>query len=331
MRIAIDAMGSDNHPSPDVEGAVLAAREFGEEIILVGDQAVITAELAKHNTAGLPLTIQHASEAVTMLDKPQEVVRGKPNSSMHVGMQLLQDGQAEAFVTAGNTGAALAVAMLGPLRRMSGVKRAALAVLFPFPGRPLLLDCGATADSTAEQLLQFAHMGSIYISRMNGIARPRVALISNGEEESKGTKVIQEAIPLFQISGLNYIGTVEPKEFAQGVVDVAVADGFVGNIMMKTAEATAKALVNELRTEIRSGWLTTLGGLLARPAFRRLGKLLDPDEIGGQPLLGVNGLVLIAHGRSNGYAIKNAVRQARLMVEARVIEAIKEGLGENRS
>lgn len=331
MRIAVDAMGSDNHPTPDVEGSVWAAREFGEELILVGDEPTVAAELAKHDTSGLKITIHHASEAVTMLDKPRDVVRGKPNSSMHEGMQLLKDGQADAFITAGNTGAALAIAMLGPLRRISGVKRAALGVLFPVPGRPLLIDGGATADSTADQLLQFAQMGSIYITRMNDIERPRVALISNGEEESKGNKVIQEAVPLLQNSGLNYVGNIEPKEFMQGMVDVAVTDGFVGNIMMKTAEATAKTLVDAMRTEIRSSMLSSLGGLLARPAFRRLGKLLDPDEIGGQPLLGVNGLVLIAHGRSNSIAIKNAVKQARMVVNAQVVEAIKSGLADKGS
>ncbi|MCB0035116.1 MAG: phosphate acyltransferase PlsX [Anaerolineales bacterium] len=327
MRIAVDAMGSDNHPTPDVEGSVWAAREFGEELILVGDEPTIAAELAKHDTNGLKITIYHAREAVTMLDKPRDVVRGKPNSSMHAGMQLLKDGQADAFITAGNTGAALAIAMLGPLRRISGVKRAALGVLFPVPGRPLLIDGGATADSTADQLLQFAQMGSIYITRMNGIERPRVALVSNGEEESKGNKVIQEAMPLLQNSGLNYVGNIEPKEFMQGMVDVAVTDGFVGNIMMKTAEATARLLADTIRTEIKANPLSAMGGLLIRSAMKRVSKQLDPHEVGGAPLLGLDGVVIVGHGRSNAYAIKQAVGQARRVVEADVVQAIRDGLG----
>lgn len=323
MRIAVDALGSDNRPVPDVEGAVWAAREYKNDIILVGDQTRIQAELAKHNTSGLSITIQHAADAVTMNDKPRDVVRGKPDSSMHVGMQLVKDGRADAFVTAGNTGAALAIAMLGPLRRIKGIKRPALGVLVPTPGRPLLIDGGANADSTAEHLLQCAQMGSIYVSRMNDIPQPTVGLISNGEEETKGNKVIQEAVTLLKESNLNYIGAIEPKEFLNAEADVAITDGFVGNIIMKTVEATAKKLVDTLRTEIRASFLTTIGGLLARPAFSRVNQLLNSDLVGGSPLLGVDGIVMIAHGRSNSTAIKNAIGQANLVVQAEVVQALK--------
>ncbi|MDA0242468.1 MAG: phosphate acyltransferase PlsX [Chloroflexi bacterium] len=324
MRIVVDAMGSDNHPAPDVAGAVEAAREFGDEIILVGDQKLLEAELAKHNLTNARVTIKHASQAVTMEDKPRDVVRGKPDSSMHVGMNLVKEGAADAFVTAGNTGGALAIAMLGTLRRLPSIKRPALGILFPTPGHPLLIDNGANTDCDPENLLQFAQMGSIYVSRMNGIQQPRIALISNGEEDGKGNALIQATIPLLRESGLNYIGNIEPKEFLQGHADVGVTDGFVGNVLMKTVEATAKMLMEALRTELKAGVLSSLGGLLARPAFRRVGKILNPDEIGGAPLLGVKGVVIVAHGRSNAYAMKQAIGQARRIVEAKVLDALAE-------
>ena len=324
MRIVVDAMGSDNHPAPDVAGAVEAAREFGDEIILVGDQKLLEAELAKHNLTNARVTIKHASQAVTMEDKPRDVVRGKPDSSMHVGMNLVKEGAADAFVTAGNTGGALAIAMLGTLRRLPSIKRPALGILFPTPGHPLLIDNGANTDCDPENLLQFAQMGSIYVSRMNGIQQPRIALISNGEEDGKGNALIQATIPLLRESGLNYIGNIEPKEFLQGHADVGVTDGFVGNVLMKTVEATAKMLMEALRTELKAGVLSSLGGLLARPAFHRVGKILNPDEIGGAPLLGVKGVVIVAHGRSNAYAMKQAIGQARRIVEAKVLDALAE-------
>ena len=319
MRIAVDAMGSDNHPTPDVAGAIQAARRFGDEIILVGDQKRLEAELAKHDLTNARVSIKHASQAITMTDKPRDVVRGKPDSSMHIGMNMVKEGAAQAFVTAGNTGGALAVAMLATLRRLPSIKRPALGVLFPTPGHPLLIDNGANADCDPEHLLQFAQMGSIYVHKMSGIQQPRIALISNGEEEGKGNALIQATIPLLRESGLNYIGNIEPKEFLQGHADVGVTDGFVGNILMKTVEATAKLLVETIRTEIKAGWLTSLGGLLARPALRRVGQILNPDEIGGAPLLGVNGVVIVAHGRSNAYAIQQAIGQARRIAEAGVV------------
>jgi phosphate acyltransferase len=319
MRIAVDAMGSDNYPAPDVAGAVQAARLFGDDIILVGDQKRLEAELSKHDLTNARVTIKHASQMVTMEDKPRDVVRGKPDSSMHVGMNMVKEGTADAFVTAGNTGGALAVAMLATLRRLPSIKRPALGILFPTPGNPLLIDNGANADCDPEHLLQFAQMGSIYVGRMNGLQQPRVALISNGEEEGKGNALIQATIPLLRESGLNYIGNIEPKEFLAGHADVGVTDGFVGNILMKTVEATAKMLMEAIRTEITAGVMTTVGGLLVRPALRRVAKILNPDEIGGAPLLGVNGVVIVAHGRSNAYAIQQAIGQARRIVEAGVV------------
>ncbi len=328
MRIVVDAMGSDNHPAPDVEGAVLAAREFGDTIILVGDQAQIETELARHNTAALNIEVKHASQKVVMADKPGDIVKGKPDSSLHIGLQLVRDGAADAFVSAGNTGAILGVAMLRPvgLGRIPGVKRPALGVMFPTEERPLLIDNGANADCKPDYLLQFGVMGSLYVERVLERERPRVALISNGEEEGKGNSLIKETIPLLQASNLNYIGNIEPKEFMQGAADVGVVDGFTGNILMKTAEAIASYMNNMIRDELMANPLTVVGGLLAKPAFRRVRQRLNPDEVGGAPLLGVNGVVIIGHGRSSAYAIKQAVSQARRMVTQQVVAAITAGL-----
>ena len=326
MRIVVDAMGSDEHPLPDVAGAVLAAREFGDEIILVGDEGRIKAELGQHETAGLRIRICPATEVIEMTDKPSTAARSKKDSSMHVGLNLVKQGEADAFVSAGNTGAILAVAMLQTLRRIAGIKRPALGVTFPIPTRPLLIDNGANADCQPDYLLQFALMGSLFIERVQGIKQPRVALISNGEEEGKGNTLIKETIPLLAASGLNFIGNIEPKEFMNGAAHVGVTDGFTGNIMIKTAEAVAAHLLGLIRTEIMVSPLTKIGGLLAKPAFRRVGQALNPDEVGGAPLLGVNGVVIVAHGRSNAYAIKQAVGQARLSVENDVVGAIRAGL-----
>jgi glycerol-3-phosphate acyltransferase PlsX len=328
MRIVVDAMGSDNHPVPDVVGAVDAAREFGDTLILTGDEAQIEGILSQQNMTGVDIEIKHASQAISMTDKPSDVFKNKPDSSVHVGLKLVKDGEADAFVSMGNTGAILGIAMLRPvgLGRIRGIKRPSIGVLFPIKEQPFLIDNGTNAECKPEYLLQFGIMGSLYVERMRGIKNPRVGLISNGEEEGKGTALIREAMPLLAASGLNYIGSIEPKEFMFGGVDVAVCDGFTGNILMKTAEAIAKYMANELREQIQSGLITAVGGLLAKPAFAKVRKQLDPEEVGGAPLLGVNGVVIIGHGRSSAYAVKQAVGQARQMVENKVVEAITAGL-----
>ncbi|MFW6097990.1 MAG: phosphate acyltransferase PlsX [Chloroflexota bacterium] len=326
MRIVVDAMGSDAHPQPDVEGAVQAAREFGDEIIIVGDEPLIRGELEKHDVSGLKVQVKHASEAISMTESPSEASRQKKDSSMHVGLNLVRDGEAEAFVSAGNTGAILAVAMLHTVRRIRGIKRPALGVMFPIAGRPMLIDNGANADVRPEQLLQFAQMGSLYVERVRSVERPRIALISNGEEEGKGNQLIKETMPLLADSGLNYVGNVEPKEFVRGEADVGVTDGFTGNIIMKTAEAIAAYMSDMIRDELVASPISAIGGLLARSAFTRVRRRLNPDEVGGAPLLGVNGVVIVAHGRSNAYAIKQAVGQARSAVEHDVVAAIRDGV-----
>ncbi len=328
MRIVVDAMGSDNHPSADVQGAVDAAREFGDTIILVGDEAKINAELENLATSNLSLEVKSATQVISMTDKPSQIIKGKPDSSMHVGMGMVKSGEADAFVSAGHTGAILGIAMLRKvgLGRIAGIKRPAMGVIFPTKERPLLIDNGTNADCKPEYLLQFGIMGNLYVERVLGIENPRVALISNGEEEGKGNALVKEAIPLLANSRLNYIGNIEPKEFLSGEADVGVVDGFTGNLMMKTAESIASYISTLIRDEMMSNPLTILGGLLTRPAFKRVRGYLNPDEVGGAPLLGVNGVVVIAHGRSNAYAIKQAIGQARMVVENDIVQAITEGL-----
>jgi len=247
---------------------------------------------------------------------------------MHVGLSLVKNGQADAFVSAGNTGAILAVAMLRQvgLGRIPGIKRPALGVIFPTKHRPMLIDNGANADCRPEYLLQFGIMGSLYVERVLKIKNPRVALISNGEEEGKGNTLIKETIPMLAASGLNYVGNIEPKEFMQGVAEVGVVDGFTGNLIMKTAESIASYMTGIIREELTANPISMLGGLLTRSAFKRVRGHLNPDEVGGAPLLGVNGVVIIAHGRSNAYAIKQAIGQARRVAQNEVVEAITTGI-----
>jgi glycerol-3-phosphate acyltransferase PlsX len=327
MRIVVDAMGSDNRPVPDVAGAVLAAHELGDTIILVGDEAIVRRALSNHDMTNLKVEVVHAPETVEMTDKPSTVGKEKPNSSMHVGMNLVKDGKADAFVTMGNTGAALAVATLYTLHRIAGVKRPALGqVMRVLDSRILLLDIGANADAKAEWLAQFAVMGKVYVEKVLHLSNPRIALLSNGEEESKGNQLIHEASTLLHQLPLNYIGNVEPKDVLKGKTEVVVSDGFVGNIAVKTFEASGSFLSSLIRDELTRDVFSMIAGLLVRPALRRVANRADPFEVGGALLLGVNGVVIIGHGRSDARAVKNAIRQAHDAVTGKIIESIKSGL-----
>jgi glycerol-3-phosphate acyltransferase PlsX len=329
MRIVLDAMGSDQCPVPDVDGAVQAARESGNTIILTGDKAAIDRELAKYATAGLKLEVVHTSQAVTMNDQPSQVWRSKKDSSMAVGLGLVRDGQADAFVSAGNTGAVLALATLHTLRRIRGVKRPALTTLVPIRDKVVVLtDLGANADCRPEWLVQFAIMGSLYAEHVVGVRKPRVALLSNGEEEGKGNTQVKETAELLtHTGGVNFIGNVEPKELLAGAADVVVTDGFVGNIAIKSMESLGELLFNMIRDEVKGKPLVTLGAMLMRPALRSVYHQVDvPSQIGGAPLLGVNGVVIIGHGRSNARGIKNAIGWAHRAVEGKLTEAIREGM-----
>lgn len=333
-RIVVDAMGSDDHPVPDVTGAVQAAREYGVEIILVGDEEKIQPVLEKQNTQGLNIRVVHAPEMLGMDDKGEKLVlkaRAKDSkNSMAVGMDLVKRGEADAFVTAGNTGAGMVTALFR-LGRIRGVDRPALAPPFPTAtGYCIILDIGANPDCKPENLLQFAIMGSVYAERVRGVKNPRVGLISNGEEAGKGSELVKGAFPLLEKANLNFIGNVEGKEIFGGHADVAVTDGFTGNVLLKSTEAVAKLIIEKIRESIKGGGpLALVGGALVRPAMGKVRKLLDPSEEGAAPLLGVNGLVYIGHGRSDDFAVKNAVRVAKEAVEVKVLDAMKSAIEES--
>jgi len=329
MKIVVDAMGSDRYPQPDVEGAVQAAREYGIEIVLVGNKDVVESELAKHDLSGLPVSLVHASQIIEMKEHPAAAVKSKKDASMVVGIQMLKQGQVDAFVSAGNSGGVLAAALLH-LGRIKGVKRPALSSVFPTRKGPcFLLDLGANADCKPEYLLQFAIMGSVYAERVLGIANPRVAIVSNGEEEGKGNTLVQETYPLLEASGLNFVGNAEGKDIPAGLADVIVTDGFTGNVIVKLTEGVAGFLLDIIKEEIKSRPLATAGALLAKPAFDQVRKRLDYREYGGGPLLGVDGIVIVAHGRSDSLAIKNAIRVARQAVEEGTLNAIRDGIAQS--
>ena len=331
IRIVVDAMGSDEFPTPDVIGAVMAAREYGVEIILVGDETQIGPVLAAQNPGTLPIRVVHAPEMLTMEDKGMALVlkARRPNSknSMAVGIDLVKNGEADAFGTAGNTGAASVTAYFR-LGLIPGVDRPGLAPVFPTAtGSCVVIDVGANPDCKPENLLQFGIMGSVYAEKVRGVSNPKVGLLSNGEEAGKGNDLVKHAYPLLKDSDLNFYGNVEGKEVIGGMVDVAVTDGFTGNVMLKSSEAVAKLILDKVKELIQNGPLAAkIGGALVRPTLRKIKKLLDPEEEGAAPLLGVNGLVFIGHGRSNEIAIKNAVRVAKNAVETGVLDSIRSAI-----
>jgi glycerol-3-phosphate acyltransferase PlsX len=328
MRIALDAMGGDNAPEVTVEGAVWAAREHGVHVLLVGQEELLAPELAKHVTSGLALSIVHASEVIGMEDEPAVAAKTKQDSSMIVGMNLIKNGEADAFFSAGNTGGVMAAALFR-LARIPGVKRPALTVHYPtVKGHCLVLDAGANTDCKPEWLLQFGVMGSIYAQTALGIEVPRVGIVSNGEEEGKGSTLVKEAYELLKGNQVNFVGNVEGKDIPFGLADVVVTDGLTGNVIIKLSEGVTKFLMGVIEGEIKSSAMTAIGGALAKPAFRRAKRVLDYAEVGGAPLLGVNGVVLVGHGRSNSKAIKSGIAAAKRAVEAGMLDAITHRLAE---
>jgi glycerol-3-phosphate acyltransferase PlsX len=329
MNIALDVMGGDHAPQEIVAGAVLGAREYGVTVSLVGQPDAIKAELRRHNIRGLNLPIVPATQVIEMEDKPAKAVRAKKDSSMVVACKLVKSGQAQAFVTAGNTGGALAAGLFH-LGRMSGIQRPALII--PFPTRNgfcLILDVGANADVRPEQLQQFAVMGSIYSKRIMGVDHPRVRILSNGEEEGKGSQLVLEAASLLaNTPGVFFQGNIEGKGIINHLADVVVTDGFTGNVLIKTAEGVGKLIKQILIEEITATPISSLGGLLAKSAIKRLSKRLDDSEYGGAVLLGLSNLVVVAHGSSNANAIRHAIRVAKQGIEKRVVDEIQAGIQE---
>ena len=325
--VALDAMGGDDAPAVVVEGAVAAARELDVAVLLVGQTVRVEPILSRYGMAS-GIEIVDASDVIEMDEHAVNAVRQKPRSSIVVGARLVREGRAQAFVSAGNTGAVMA-ASLFELKRVPGVDRPALAAAFPTPkGRTLILDVGANADSRPEHLAQFGLMGSVYVERVFGVQSPSVALLSIGEESSKGNMLVQQAHPMLGELPINFVGNVEGKDVPTGQVDVVVCDGFVGNVLLKFAEGLASTITGLIRQEISRSRVSKLFALGLMPAFRRARQRMDYAEYGGAPLFGVNGVCAVAHGRSNALAIKSAVRVAAESARQGVVEHITRGLSE---
>jgi glycerol-3-phosphate acyltransferase PlsX len=325
MPIVLDAMGSDNFPVPEVKAAYQAAALLDTKILLVGQEERLRPLMADY-TQDPRVELIHAPEVLEMGDKPARNARRKSDNSMAVGMDLVKEGVGDAFVTAGNTGGAMANGLFR-LGRIPGVKRPALTTVLPTrKGFAIAVDIGANADCKPSYLLQFGIMGSIYAEKVLGIKNPRVALLSNGEEEGKGNNLVKETFPLFAASGLNFFGNAEPKEFFGGEVDVLVHDGFTGNILIKSSESVSKLLLDVMKDELTSSLRTKIGAGLAMPAFKNLRNLMDPRQIGAAPLLGIDGLVFVGHGRSDALALVNSIKRAQQAVEAGLLASLKEAI-----
>jgi glycerol-3-phosphate acyltransferase PlsX len=325
LTIAVDAMGGDHAPKSEVEGAILATRVLDVKVILVGVEDVVRKELARHRGASdLPIEVVHASEFITMEDSAAKAVRTKKDSSIRVASRLMEKGIAQGVVSSGNTGAVMATTKIihGMVR---GVDRPALASALPTQtGSPVVvLDVGANVDSTPEMLAQFAVMGEIYSRTIFRKRSPRVGLLSIGEEEHKGNDLTRAVLPLLKALPMNFIGNVEGRDVFSGVADVIVCDGFVGNVLLKVSEGLSKMIVNMLKESLEATVTRKLGAVLSRQAYRELRKRVDDSEYGGVPLLGVKGVTIISHGRSNSNAIKNAIRVAAESAQGRISEKIE--------
>jgi len=330
MRIALDVMGGDKAPQVTVKGAVQAAREADslgiEEIILVGDSQAIKKELSSLGASNLPLSIKPAREVIAPDEAAASAVKQKKDSSIVVATNLVKEGKADALVSAGHTGAVMASCLIN-LKRLKGISRPAIATLVPnIKGATVLLDAGANVDCKPKHLVQFALMGSVYAHYILGIEKPKVGLLSIGEEKSKGNELTFETYRLLENSQLNFVGNAEGKDIANGAVDVVVCDGFVGNVLLKFGESFAKMIMAELKEELSRNFPLKLRALISRPAFVSLKRRLDYSEYGGAPLLGTNGVCIISHGKSSSKAIKNALRVASEFVRHKVNQHIEENL-----
>jgi glycerol-3-phosphate acyltransferase PlsX len=328
--VAVDVMGGDNAPIHEITGAIMAARQWQIPIVLVGQHSSVEMELAKHNISGLDICVEQASEVVGMHDSASDAVRKKKNSSIRVAFELVHQGKADAVVSTGNSGATMAAGMF-VLKRIPGIDRPAIATVVPnLKDQTLVLDVGGNVDCKPQHLAQFALMGSVYVSQMLGKTAPRVGLLSNGEEDSKGNELTREAKEILKKTSLNYIGYIEGRDIYNGRVDVVVCDGFVGNVVLKVSEGLAEAISLMLRKEFSSRLLSRIGYLLAKPALKAFRKKVDYAEYGGAPLLGIQGTAMICHGSSNPQAIMNAVKMAHDSVTRKVNNKLTERLEELR-
>lgn len=326
MLIALDAMGGDHAPAEIVAGALLARNELGVECALVGSKDVIEAELSRLNEQPASWQIVHASEAIAMDEHPAQAVRAKRDASINVGMDMVKRGVAGGFVSAGNTGAVMASALM-TLGRIHGIERPALGTLAPFTERGVLvLDVGANADVKPTYMVQFAQMGAVYAERVLGTGNPRIALLNIGGEETKGSELMQDVHARLQHAGVNFIGNIEGGEVHHGKADVIVTDGFTGNVAVKVTEGVADFIFRELRTALTSKLRYKVAAMVLRPGLLKLRDRMDPGTYGGVPLLGVNGFVLIAHGNSNARAIRNAIRTASDGAQSGMLDSIRTAL-----
>jgi glycerol-3-phosphate acyltransferase PlsX len=321
--IALDAMGGDHAPAEIVAGALLASRELGIDVALVGPQDVIEAELRHHSELPSGIEIIHASEAIAMDEHPAQAVRTKRDASINVAMGMVKRGVAGGFVSAGNTGAVMASALM-TLGRIQGIERPALGTIAPFTDTGLLvLDVGANADVKPSYLVQFAQMGSVYAERVMGIHNPRVALLNIGGEETKGSELMQEVHSRLQKAGVNFVGNIEGGDVHLGRADVIVTDGFTGNVAVKVTEGVADFIFRELRSTLTAKLRYKLAAMVLRPALLKMRDRMDPATYGGVPLIGVNGFVMIAHGASDARAIKNALRAASEGASSGMLDTIR--------
>jgi len=326
MKIVVDAMGGDHAPEVVVDGSLAAVKEYDVEVILVGDQPKIEALLKKAKYTGKRISVQHATETIEMCESAATSVRRKRNSSIVVGLSLVKEGKADAFFSAGNTGAVVCAATL-ELRLLPGIERAGIGIVTPtLKGNSLIIDVGANIDPKPTQLLQYGIMADAYCKNILNKANPRVGLLNIGEEEKKGTEFIREAYELLEKSKLNFIGNVEGKDLFSGKCDIIVCDGFVGNVALKVSESAAEAMQTFLKRHLLSNIWGKIGLIFMIPSLKRFKREIDYAEYGGALLLGVNGVVIIGHGRSNIKAIKNAIRVAKEEIERQVNTKILEAL-----
>ncbi len=329
MKIALDVMGSDLGPEPIIKGGISAAKE-NIEIILVGQKEKINNVLKKYNVKNLPIFIKHAPQMVLMEDSPSKVIKSKGESSIAVGLKLVKDGNANVFISAGNTGAVLGFSIF-ILKRMKNIIRPAIAATLPSKnGYVTMLDVGGNVNCKPEHLIQFAIMGSVFSKIELGVDNPRVCLLSNGEEESKGIETLKKVHMALERSSLNYIGFKEGRDVFEGNADVFVCDGFVGNICLKLAEGLGSSLFAILKQNLGASLSKKIGAFLLRNVFRDLKKKLDYREYGAAPLIGVKGIVMICHGSSDEIAIYNAIKRAKLLVEKKFNDKLAEEIEKNK-
>lgn len=323
MKIIIDAMGGDNAPLAPLQGAAAAVQELGIEAVLVGRQNELEAAIKEHGISMQGLTIVHAADTISMEEDATDVVRKKPDSSLSVALRLLAEGGGDALVSAGSTGALLVGATL-IVKRIRGIKRAAIGTVIPGSQKPwLLIDTGANVECRPEMLVQFAAMGSAYQEKVMGVKNPTVALANNGTEETKGTALQLQAYPLLQNCGLNFTGNIEARDIPSGAADVVVCDGFTGNIILKLTEGVAKMFSGMIKEMLMKNTVTKLAALILKSGLGDFKKKMDYTEYGGAPMLGIRKTVIKAHGSSNAKAIKNAIRQAKTCAENDVAGSIE--------